>query len=844
MNPCTPGVAESGNLDPKDADALINQARNRAKLLSASSGKSMPEALKDVAGEMKAEAKTMGKIYNRNQLLDTQARLNIKNFAKRFTQGWGEGLHALLVGTLKTTEGGRNSIDYQTKANHAKYFGALYSRLSDAGVLRDFKKSRPEMVQDIYREMGAMEPGKQQKSVTNNKSAFAIAQAIDSVYQEMVARQNRAGAYINRVPGYIIRQTHDMSMIRALGAGPGGPSKERSFSAWNRFTLPLLDLAKTFDGASPLEVMPLIHEALYTGVHGPMHPELEPMAPGQYGSLATKLSKERVLWFKDADSAYKYNQAFGIRNFKEAVLQDIHNRARSISILENLGPRFEANFHQVIQELQQEARSTDNPDKHIDSLNDWKVKAAFNEVTGKNEFTANPTLSKFTSFLKVNAQLSKMGAVLLSKMPVDFAAVSAEMRHQGLTGLQALGTGLMNMVHTSPESKKMAMKMGVGIEALIGNLLSSMEEHSTVSGWTHTLQKWFYSMTGLPRWNDAFRNSVATLMGSQLGDHAHMSHEELPGQLRTILSQYDITPSRWDALRSTVYDYKGSKFISPDMVDKIPADVMSNLVTERGLTPTDTNIQRERDSLETALRTYFSDRADIAVPTPGAAERLYMTYNTQAGTPVGEALRLAMTFKSFPITMMRKIAGTQIYGNGANSFKDWLLHDNRGKFNMAMNIALMTAAGYVSLTLHDLAGGKTPRPIMLNGKPDWDTFQQSAAMGGSMGLISEALFGEFEKNYKSYAQYALGPILGQADDLQQIYSQIKKGKNVNWPATKLVLNNTPFANLFYIRPILNYLILWNLQEMMSPGSLERMESRVETQQHQGFFIKPSEHDKR
>jgi hypothetical protein len=59
-------------------------------------------------------------------------------------------------------------------------------------------------------------------------------------------------------------------------------------------------------------------------------------------------------------------------------------------------------------------------------------------------------------------------------------------------------------------------------------------------------------------------------------------------------------------------------------------------------------------------------------------------------------------------------------------------------------------------------------------------------------------------------------------------------------AGKFFQNNTPYINLFYIRPVLDYFIFWNLQEMLAPGSLEKMEKAVEGRNHQGYFFKPSD----
>jgi hypothetical protein len=199
-----------------------------------------------------------------------------------------------------------------------------------------------------------------------------------------------------------------------------------------------------------------------------------------------------------------------------------------------------------------------------------------------------------------------------------------------------------------------------------------------------------------------------------------------------------------------------------------------------------------------------------------------------------------MMFKSFPITIMSKILGRDVYGNGADSVRQWLTNDTRGKFNMAMTIAMMTAAGYVSQTLHDLTNGKGPMPLTADGKVLWDNVQKVMVRGGSLGLFGETTMGEFSGQYRSYLEYLAGPTFGQLDNLFNMKGAAESGKNVSWPATKLLLDNTPFANLFYLRPVLNYFILWNLQAMMSPGSLERSESRTETQNHQRFIVKPSD----
>ena len=776
-SPCTPNVQGAGNLSERDSEALLQHLKNRAEIRSAATGQSMQDSLKDIAGEIKMNEEYNKKKYERDRLLNVQAKRNMKDFAKRFPT-WGEGLSALLVGSNKLRELARRSVDYQAKFIHGKFFTKLVTSLDKDGILPDFSKSRPEFVQDVYREMGAMKPGQPAKQVTKNDKAFRTAQIIDGIYSEMVARQNRAGGGIQRMPGYILRQTHDMNAIRAMGKIGNTPeSKQESFKNWADFTRPLLDYERTFQGTDPEKTLRNIHEGLYTGKHGPAHEETDTGYGGRFSNLGDKISKERVLHFKDADAAYKYNQAFGIKNFREALLSDIHTRARQIALLENLGPHFERNFEEVVQELGEDARKLDTPSKHEQSLKDWKLRADFNEITGKNEWSGNPTLSKLGGFLRVNAQLSKMGAVVLSKT-VDAGAITSEMAHNGLGSLGTLGRGLANMIHQSPDAKAFARQLGVGIEAITGNALSRFHDHSSAFGWQHTAQKYFFQLSLLPRWNDALRSSVATTLANNLGEHSHLPFEQLPGQLKNILTQYGLHGDTWNTLRTTAYTHNDSKFITPDMLHQISDSAIGKLIEADGRKASPTNILRMRDQIETSLGTYFTDRADIAVPTPGAKERKWSTFDTKAGTPIGEAMRMIMQFKSFPITIMSKILGRDMYGNGADTVKQWLLNDHRGKFNMAMTIAMMTAAGYVSETLHDLTKGKGPLPLINDGKIDWHNVQKIMVRGGSLGLYGETTMGEFSGQYRSYLEYAAGPTLGQADRLFNMKGSVEEGNNV------------------------------------------------------------------
>jgi hypothetical protein len=838
--PCAKKVSEKSGILEREAEQLLQRMRNLAADRAAKKSMPITQALQEIAGEIRAEEETMTKIYHRNDLLALQAKRNVKDFAGRF-KTMGEGLLALLQGSNKKIPGARNSIDYQGKSLYGEFFGSLISKLDELGVLHDFKSGK--MTRDIYLEMGARKEGEPVKSATGNQSAFKIAQTVNQIYDQLIARQNRAGAYIRKMPGYIVRQTHDQGAIRNLGSRPDGSiSKDLSYKNWVAFITPLIDMAKTTKGGDPEKVMRNIHEGLFSGIHGAARDEADVSGVTIQGSLAKKVSEERVIHFKDADSAYKYNQALGTRDFKEALLNDIHQRTRSIALMENLGPTPESTFKQILREVQEDVRTRDDADTQMKSLRDWKIEAAMNEITGRNEVPSNFGLNRVIGTAKVFLQMSKMGAVTLSSL-ADRAFLQSEMAFQGMSHLNVLGKQITGLLPRTGDQKQMLRLMGVAMDGLMGNALSRYSSHSSVSGWAHTAQKWFFDLNLLNAWTDSSKATAAELMSAHLGEHSHLEYQGLPDDLKKVLSFYDITGSRWNAMRDTAWTHNDrvGKFITPDKLTEIPDEKIAGIVKEAGLNPTDVNIQRERDRLSTALRTYFQDRIDIAIPTPGVAERKWATMNTQAGTPLGEAVRLLMMFKSFPITIMDKIVARNIYGNGADTMKQWLLHDHRGKFNLAMLMAMGTAAGYLSGVVRDALAGKSPKPLVTeSGGLNYAAVNDAAIRGGSLGILGDVLLSDYDRNYKSFLSYAAGPVLSQLDQLASMKNELEQGKNIAQPAGKMLVDNAPFINLFYTRPILDYFVLWNMQEMLSPGILRRRESAVEEKNHQGYFLRPSE----
>ena len=107
-------------------------------------------------------------------------------------------------------------------------------------------------------------------------------------------------------------------------------------------------------------------------------------------------------------------------------------------------------------------------------------------------------------------------------------------------------------------------------------------------------------------------------------------------------------------------------------------------------------------------------------------------------------------------------------------------------------------------------------------------------------MDGDFVLGETNRFGRSLTETLVGPTFGAIGDIDEIRAKLMYGDDAAASSMRLILSNTPFASLFYVRPVLDYMVLHQVQEAMNPGYLRRMERRVEKEQNQKFILKPSE----
>lgn len=817
----------------EQAEQILLRAKNMALERALASGKNIDKAMEEVTEGMIQRDKLFSANAKRQTYLNQAKEQDTQDFVKRFTEKGltiGDGLKAYAVGGKYDVKGSRMSIDIQHKTLNEQFFGRLTNEMEKAGVFADFWKNK--VTKEIYQEMGELVEGGK-PGASGNESAKTIAGILDRITKEMNARLNDAGALIYNLPGYVVRQTHDMFKIRALGK-----TKDEARVTWKAFVSPLIDSEKTFLGADKDKFLNMVFNDLYTGVKGVMGVEGQGVG---HRAIADRWQQERVLHFKDSESAWAYSEKLGQRDFMQQVMTDIGNKARAIALMENLGPNAEASWLNSIRMLKEWARERPDSTTQIDSINDHELMAYFHQLTGEQDIPANPSLARTAGNIRAVTQMAKMGGVALTNLFTDNAFMHPEMAFQGISHLDTLGKQLTMFAKKTPEEKATLRMMGVGLDGLLGNILSRYSATGPISGPVNKFQKSFFDLNLSNPVTDATKSAVAELMATHLGNHAEVNFTDLPKDLNRVLSLYDIGAKEWNLLRSIAYEHPSGnwgKVITADQLYKITDAQIATLHKGEGV-PSTKMLVKMRERLETQLRSYFTDRTNYAVPTPGGAERALTTLDTKAGTGLGEAIRLLMLFKSFPVTVMNKVIQREVYGRGSMSAKQWLMNDHQGKFNLAQLVAMTTVAGYLGMTIRDTLRGRTPRELITDGKINLDVLGDAAIQGGGLGIMGEMVTRDYGQGMGSFLENAAGPVFGQLDKLAVMKTKLSEGENISGDAYKMALDNTPLINLFYTRPILNYFVLWNLQEMMDPGSLKKTEENVRANNNQDFFVTPS-----
>jgi hypothetical protein len=218
----------------------------------------------------------------------------------------------------------------------------------------------------------------------------------------------------------------------------------------------------------------------------------------------------------------------------------------------------------------------------------------------------------------------------------------------------------------------------------------------------------------------------------------------------------------------------------------------------------------------------YDEFANFAAPQPGLREKAFLMGKTQKGTYGGEAVRALAMLKSFTVkqaSIMQKVYLANPTAGG------------KAKLLSAQVASLMTM-GYVALSLRSIAKNETP--------PDPtspETIKKAFLMSGAAGLVGDMLLNEAGQGGGILQGFVGGPIVSKVDDLAEFGKKLASGESTLKDFGELG-SMVPGNNLWYLKAGLNYTILDDWRDIVSPKHKERMQERRE--ENEGLLWKQSD----
>lgn len=802
-------------------------------------------------------------IEKRNAVLNTTARLKTKDYLKSvWADDPGEGLVAVLGNSLVDRFGSKNGVATVVQTKKAKYVMGFQSELIGKGL--DKFAEVKELQKDIFLAVHELTQEAPNADVLKKLDPNAVEVGkVMTKYQELSrVEANKAGAWINKRAGYVIRRSHDQYRI-AKAAGMEVPiNSNKHFEAWRDFTADKLDWEKMgFD--VPMERREQFLKEMFnqfaSGVHVKFGDAGTSINTGGF-NIGAKMSRARQLEFKNAEAEFAYHEKFGnpdgiVGNF----VNGLNRVARDTAIMERLGPNAEANLNKVVAEIQNDLKQNAGPGDlaKFSAKAKKEIESSFARVSGSADIPVNADFAKGSGMIRKVQQLRDLGSAILSSLTdVPFAA--SVFRYGGdrtagdfFKGMGETVSGLVDNWARPKESRaQIADEFGILVDS-IANPAAMFGADTDTPGMLSNMVQTMFRWTGLTRHQDGIRTGSVLANSLRYAQHADKVLKDLPDGMQAVLRQFNIGEKEWDLIRaSELTEIEGKKFLSPSSLDSISDDAIKGYLGNQKATKN--RISRAREEIKDNYRNLFSEMASMAATEPGAMERAIQLGGTQPGTAWGEFARHFWMYKSFTVSSMRKHIGRELFGyntdriSTAQALKNLVLkpgQNAQGLGGLANMMVWGTLAGYGSLTLKDIAKGRKPREIAT--KEDFvKTFAASAAQSGSFGIYGDFLFAQTNRFGGGVGATLLGPTSRTADDLYSIYRGVVTGEDAKSKAFDFVRNITPgvntLSNSFYTKTAMDYAITYRMHEIMNPGYLHRMERRLKSDKNQEFFIPPSQ----
>lgn len=795
----------------------------------------MDKALAQAMDKRAEEIKRVAWAEKRNALLNTRARARTTDYIMTH---WGDdpgvGLVAFTAGVASTRQGSRDSIGVaqQTLANRYNY--GLVTEIEQLGLLKEYRSGVYD--EDIFEVIFARAAKDAAREQELPKPARQIADVIQRYHQKTRLDANESGALIGELPEYVTRQMHDPHKVRKMGEAEFLRSYEERID-WER------SFPDVISAADRREILKNMYSDIASGVHLTMRKDGPETNLKGMANIGKRMSHDRVIHFKDAKAAYQHMQDFSRGNLSAQLVNQFENMARNTALMRKLGPNAEMNFDRIVDDIRKSLREADPKKRErFEKTADSVRRTILPNLTGESNRPGHHGFARWSMIMRQVKQMATLGASVLS-MASEPVVYASEVAYQGggfFNGLSESIGGLATGGRTAGRNRVLAA-LGVMADGMKGSPFQRYDMTDNVGGTMDAATNIFFKLNLMQPVTDRMKDTFAMSRAHDFWRQKDVAFNDLSPELRRSMELFNIDETRWDLFRKQEGMSDGERtFFTPEGIDDTSDEAVAAYLKSHGRRSSPQAVREARETIKSEFRSFFADRTDHAVVTPGVRERAFMHRGHQPGTPEGEISRHFWMFKGFPTSVLFKPVARELYGRGNLKGQGAAFNDSP-MMNLANLFVWTTAAGYISMNAKEMLKGRKPRvPTTL--AETRDVFFASATQGGGMGLYGDFLFGEVRNRFGGgFISSAMGPTAGTISSVADVYGRMRDGDDAAAAAFRTALNNTPGANLPYTRIALDYLILHRVQEWSDPGSIRRMEDRMSREMGNEYFLRASDH---
>jgi hypothetical protein len=729
-----------------------------------------------------------------------------------------EALQAFLGGTAgRKSIGGFDSVWREAQSVEHSLKASLFNGLEAVGVpkniMRDGSLDR-EIAVELFERRAGGEPGK-----SGSKVAQSIADVVHTVNKQMLQAKQLAGSSVREFDGYITKQTHDSELIRQAGK-----------DQWVEKVRPLLNREamsreKTYTDAEFSKLLGGVYDDIVDGRHeialGEGADDL--LVLDASTNINRKLARSRTLIFNDGESFHSYNREFGKKTILEGVLADISFTGRNVALMSRLGTNPESAWKIIKAKVKD---GLDDAAREKFNAGEAKIDSLFAHVQGLPSVPGRSLMAKVGAGTRSVASMSMLGGSIFSAAGPDWTTSALLLKSAtGKNLLEGHLDLLNNYLKVLPAEgrKAAARKLDLALSTMIGQYNEKFSLKDDLPSKWSKMADFFYRATLLPQHTEIAKTASAVTFSAALAEQAGRSFQEVEPRLRQVLEGYRIQAPEWEVLRKSVDDFDGTPLITSEAVDRIPDGELKAAMEAHDVKG---SIEKFRTATKRKLVSYYSDYAELGSLEPGVRAQNFLIRGTSADSAQGQLLRFIGQFKA-PSLRMQEVASRVALSNpekSARTLRESIFQNKGDNVALAQMMLVLTGMGYMSLTLKDLATGKTPRD-----PTDPETLKQAFLRGGGAGMYGEMLLGEYDRGYKNVLKGLAGPVLGgQLVDATTLATRARTGQLTAGEALRTVGKNTPFQNLFYLRTAMDHLILNEVNEGLNPGYLDRLRRRMDS----------------